>query len=339
MATINVSEPWNHPNAVQLDSQTLSSWLDHSISSPEARFLLDVATTSVFSAEARELSLLYAASYFAAAGNETTTGSIQRITGTDDGAQAYRIRGGTQLLATKLVEKLGSNYITLNAPVNRIEKKDNTYAVLSGALQVNAKQVVIAMSPPLAARISYSPLLPASRDQLSQRMFMGSEGKAIAIYTTPFWRANGLNGQALSSEGVVRTTFDNSPADASYGSVMGFIEADQMRALDGASDQKIIEAVTHDYVNFFGQEAANATEWIIQRWDNEEYSRGGPVALAGPGVLTDYGTSLRARFEGIHFAGTEASPYWTGYMDGAIRSGQRAATDVLVQLASRSTSH
>ena len=120
--------------------------------------------------------------------------------------------------------------------------------MVSGASKLTAKQVVVANVPSTLRRISFSPPLPASRDQLLQKMLLGSEGKAIAIYTSPFWRASGLNGQALSSQSVVRTTFDKSPADGSSGSITGLIEADQMRLLCGASDHTIITSITRDYV-------------------------------------------------------------------------------------------
>jgi monoamine oxidase len=71
---------------------------------------------------------------------------------------------------------------------------------------------------------------------------------------------------------------------------------------------------------------------VLQRWDNEGYSRGGPVAIAPPGVLTRYGTALRAPVGGIHWAGTETATFWNGSMDGAVRSGERVAKEVLAVL-------
>lgn len=115
------------------------------------------------------------------------------------------------------------------------------------------------MSPPIAARIIYKLILPASRDQLTQRLPMGSIFKAIAIYHTPFWRSDGLKGQVLSDNGVVRTTFDNSPEDGSYGAIIGFIEGDEMRKLEISAE------VVKDYVNYFGPKAANPISWIIRQ--------------------------------------------------------------------------
>jgi monoamine oxidase len=59
------------------------------------------------------------------------------------------------------------------------------------------------------------------------------------------------------------------------------------------------------------------------------WNRGCPVAVLGPGTLVDFGRALRVPVDRIHWAGTETSTYWNGYMDGAVRSGERAATEVV----------
>lgn len=330
---IDVNNPWNATNAAKWDSQTFSQYLDARLLTPAARFLIEEASASIYSAETDELSLLYAVSYVAAAGNATTKGTFERLIDTADGAQAQRVDGGTELLASQLATKLGLQNIKLNSPVASIVKAEDAYQVTTrDQTTYLGRHVVVAMSPPLAGRISYEPDLPAARDSLTQRMPMGSIGKAIAVYDTPFWRQSGKTGQAISDAGNVRTTFDNSPSDGHFGALMGFIEADQMRALDNATEQELIQAIQPDFVNYFGQEASNVRQWIFQRWDLEEFSRGGPTATAGPGVYTSVGPALRAQVGALHFAGTESADYWVGYMDGAIRSGQRAAKEILAAL-------
>ncbi|MFJ3773724.1 flavin monoamine oxidase family protein [Streptomyces sp. NPDC090075] len=332
MATkVPVDAPWTAAKAAEWDKQTFESWLNAHAIVPSAKFLLDLACTSIFSAQPRELSLLYVLYYIAAAGNASTAGTLERLTDTANGAQESRFVGGSQQVPIKLAATLGDR-VVLSAPVRSITKSGGSYVVTADGITVNATRVVVAVPPPLAARITYDPLLPAARDQLTQRMPMGSIGKAIAVYDTPFWRADGLNGQAVSDSGVVRSTFDNSPPDASYGALMGFIEADEMRAYDAASTDDVKAAVLADYVNYFGDKAKSPTSFVLQRWDNEGFSRGGPVAYAPPGVLTEYGAALREPAGGIHWAGTETSTFWTGFMDGAVRSGERVAKEVLTAL-------
>ncbi|MYW68055.1 FAD-dependent oxidoreductase [Streptomyces sp. SID8379] len=327
---VPVEAPWTAEKAQEWDRQTFETWLRANAVIPSARFLIEVACTSIFSAEPRELSLLYVLFYIASAGNESTPGTLERLTETADGAQATRFVGGSQQVPLKLAERLGAERVRLSAPVRRVARgAGGRYTVTADGVTVTASRVVVAVPPPLAARIEFDPLLPAARDQLAQRLPMGSIGKAIAVYDTPFWRADGLNGQVVSDAGTVRSSFDNSPPDASYGALMGFIEADEMRAYDGASEAEVKAVVLKDYVTYFGPKAASPTGFVLQRWDNEGFSRGGPVAYAPPGVLTQYGAALRAPVGGIHWAGTETSAYWCGYMDGAVRSGERVAREVV----------
>lgn len=329
--TIPLDAPWTAAKAEEWDRQTFETWLRANAVIPSAKFLLDVACTSIFSAEPRELSLLFVLFYIAAAGNETTPGTLERLTETAGGAQELRFVGGSQLVPIKLAATLGDR-VVLNAPVRTIAKSGAKYVVTADGVTVTAKRVVVAVPPPLAARITYDPLLPAARDQLTQRLPMASVGKAIAIYDTPFWRADGLNGQVVSDTGVISSTFDNSPPDASYGALMGFIEADEARKYDAASEAEVKAAVLKDYVTYFGSKAASPTSFVLQRWNNEAYTRGGPVSIGAPGVLTQYGPALRTPVGGIHWAGTETSLHWMGFMDGAVRSGERVAKEVLAVL-------
>ncbi|WP_406353015.1 flavin monoamine oxidase family protein [Streptomyces sp. NBC_00658] len=332
MATkVPVDAPWTAEKAVEWDQQTFETWLKANAIIPSAKFLLDVACTSVFSAKPRELSLLYVLFYIASAGNASNPGTLERLTETANGAQETRFVGGSHQVPVKLAATLGDR-VVLNAPVRSITLSGGRYTVTADGVTVSARRVVVALPPPLASRISYDPLLPADRDQLSQRMPMGSVGKAVAVYDTPFWRADGLNGQVVSDTGAVRSTFDNSPQDASYGALMGFIEADEMRAFDSVPADEVKAAVLKDYVTYFGDKAKSPTSFVLQRWDNEGFSRGGPVAYAPPGVLTQYGPALRRPTGGIHWAGTETSTYWNGYMDGAVRSGERVAKEILAAL-------
>jgi monoamine oxidase len=329
---IPVDAPWTAAKAAEWDRQTFETWLRANAVVPSAKFLLDVACTSIFSAEPRELSFLFVLFYIAAAGSASNPGTLERLTETANGAQELRFVGGSQLIPLRLAATLGDR-VVLNAPVRAITRTGgNSYVVTADGVTVTARKVVVAVPPPLAARITYDPLLPASRDQLTQRLPMASVGKAIAIYDTPFWRADGLNGQVVSDTGVVSSTFDNSPPDGSYGALMGFIEADKARALDAASEAEVRAAVLKDYATYFGEKAASPSSFVLQRWNNEGYTRGGPVSIAAPGVLTQYGPALRRPVGGIHWAGTETSTYWTGFMDGAVRSGERVAQEVLAVL-------
>ena len=87
-----------------------------------------------------------------------------------------------------------------------------------------------------------------------------------------------------------------------------------------------------NYTKYFGPKAANPSEYFETDWSQMIWTRGCPVAIAGPGTLTEYGPAIREPVGRIHWAGTETSTFWNGYMDGAVRSGERAANEVLDSL-------
>jgi len=325
---LDVHEPWSHDQSQSWDSVTLASWLKTTIKDTSAYKVFEASIRALLSAEPEDVSLLQFLTYISRAGNETNPGNFARLIGTTNGAQERRLDGGTQLIAIRLAKMLGS-IVKLGSPVTRIDLKDGIYNVSGNTFSASSGSVVMALSPPLATRITYSPPLPAPRDQMSQRMPMGSLGKAIAIYSSPFWREEGLNGQAVGLSGcTVQTTFDCSPRDGSCGAIIGFLEANEMRLLDCASEDDIQKLVVEDYVNFFGPKARDVEQWIIQRWDHEEYSRGGHFAICPPNVMTQFGKTIREPVGNLFFAGTEASPYWAGFIDGAIRAGEIAADQV-----------
>ena len=197
---------------------------------------------------------------------------------------------------------------------------------------MTAQRAVVAVPPPLAARIDYSPQLPALRDQLTQRMPMGTVMKVHAVYPEPFWRAAGLTGQAVADTPPAQATFDNTPPSGTPGILMAFVEAEAARQRLGASRHDLRREVLKNFSDYFGPQAASPTSFRVSDWQEEIWTRGCPVCFTAPGVLLDYGRAIREPADRIHWAGTETATFWNGYMDGAVRSGERAAKEVLAAL-------
>ena len=330
-AEVPVDAPWKAPNAAEWDGKTWETWLQENVHTEGGRLLLELATTSVFSFEPRDLSMLFVLFYVAAAGNESNPGDISRLVNTEGGAQELRFAGGSQRIPEELARRLGKR-VRLRTPVRRIIQRKGSVEVRADGLVATGQRVVVAIPPNLAGRIDYSPKLPGMREQLTQRMPMGSVIKVQAVYPRPFWRDAGFNGQVTSDTGPVQVTFDNSPPDASRGVLMGFIEATTARRLNAASEGERRRLVLDNYAKYFGDEALDPIQYIEGRWDEEVWTRGCPVCAAPPGVLLDYGSEIRTPVGRIHWAGTETSTYWNGYMDGAVRSGERVAREVLAKL-------
>jgi monoamine oxidase len=321
---VPLDTPWDAPmvDVKALDGQTVESWKQANLSTNGARVLLDIVMKTVFGCEARDMSLLYFLFYLHSGG-----GSLQLVT-TGGGAQDARFQGGSQLVAQKVAALL-RRPVRFDSPVRRIEDKGSLVVVETARRRFRAGRVIVALAPTLCGRIEFSPVLPARRDQLTQRVPQGTMIKVETVYPTPFWRDAGLTGQAVSDVGPVAATFDNTPEDGAPGVLMGFIGGDDARVWGLRSQSDRSAAVLDLFGQIFGAQALNATDYIEHDWSEDPWTRGCPVGFMPPGVLSMYGPSLRVPVGRIHWAGTETAEIWNGYMDGAVRSGQRAASEVL----------
>ena len=88
-------------------------------------------------------------------------------------------------------------------------------------------------------------------------------------------------------------------------------------------------AVLDGVAERFGPQAKSPVEYLEQDWAAERYSGGGMISHTPPGVLTEFGPALREPCGRIHWAGTETATAMYGFIDGAVRSGERAAAEVL----------
>ncbi|MGH2978763.1 MAG: flavin monoamine oxidase family protein [Solirubrobacterales bacterium] len=329
---VPVDSPWSSSSAEEWDRQTLDTWLrEHTSGSAEFMAVVSAATEAIFGCEARDLSLLYTLFYIAASGNEDNPGTFERNFNTAGGAQESRFTGGAQTVPLRVASQLGKR-VLLGAPVRRIEQSTTGVTVVSDAITVTGKRVIVAIPPTLAGRIHYEPPLPPLRDQLTQRMPHGTMMKFEAIYDTPFWRAKGLSGQVVSENGPVKVTFDTSPPDGGPGIMMGFIGGHEARVWQDRSAGERRDAALENLANYFGAEALDPRQVVEFNWSTEVWNRGCPVAVLAPGTLIDFGAALRTPVGRINWAGTETSTYWNGYMDGAVRSGERAAKEVLERI-------
>jgi monoamine oxidase len=323
---VPLDAPWEAPKAAEWDAQTVASWTRRNCRTRLGREFIGVACEAVWAADPSDLSLLHMLAY------AHSGGGLEGLISTRGGAQQTRVVGGSQRIALTLAEELG-DAVLLGAPVRRIDHDGREVQLLGESVAVRAQRAIVAVSPALAGRIDYRPALSAERDQLTQRMPLGSVVKCMAIYDEPFWRAEGLSGQAVSLSGPVKVVFDNSPPDASPGVLLGFLEGNQARAYARASEEERREAVVGTFARLFGSRAASPAGYVDKPWASDEWTRGCYGAYLPPNTWTTLGRALREPIGPIHWAGAETAVEWMGYMDGAISSGERAAADVVRALA------
>jgi monoamine oxidase len=320
---IPVGTPWTAPSAHRLDDMTLDGWLRSVHAGASTRDLMAIMSRVTWGCEPDVVSMLHAVRYVKAAGG------IGRMLDVEGGAQQDRFPGGTQQIAQRMADELGAK-VVLGAPVHTVTRGEDTLRIDCATGSLAASSVIVAVAPAHRRAITFTPALPEEYDELARAWPQGNLSKAYAAYPTPFWRADGSTGEALSDEGPVFITFDVSPDDAGPGILLGFTDARTFDALP--PDQRRDRALA-GFAALFGDAAVSPVDYVDHCWSAESFAPGGPTAAVPPGSWTTYGPWLRKPVDGIFWAGTETADEWTGFLDGAVRSGQRAAGEVLDYLS------
>jgi monoamine oxidase len=329
---VPVDAPWTWSQAAEYDSQSACTWvMANSTANPSLGVeLVDLFFDSAFGAKSTEVSMLYVLAQVAGFGDRDHVGTIVRGLSSQGGAQQDRFVGGSQLLSIRSAERLGAR-VVLNAPVRRIDQTASGVTVVSDQGTYQAKRVIVATPPQLSTEIIWDPLLPAIQDAMRRRMTLGTLMKIHAVYPEPFWRKDPGVGMALKVNGVVPEMFDNTPPEGAPGVLMGFHGGHAwVKYANDPAGRKA--GALADFAQAFGKRALHPIDYFEQDWTAEQWSRGCPVSVIAPGVVTEFLPHLIVPFDRVHWAGTETATYWNGYMDGAISSGQRAAGEVLSAL-------
>ncbi|WP_138512837.1 flavin monoamine oxidase family protein [Maricaulis alexandrii] len=319
-AQIDPARPWAHPRAQEWDSQTVAEWMRKHALYRRAFEVFAVGIGAVFAAEPHDVSLLHAL-FYARAGT-----SLDNLVSTTGGAQQDRVHGDMAGLATRIADSLGDR-VRLNEPVRKIDWSDGLRVETDRAIH-HARRGIMAIPPSQAMRIRYEPDLPAGRAGLWLRMPPGACIKCIAQYETPFWREEGLAGQAVGPELTVRVTFDNTQEGKTAGQLLGFIEGSEARQWSGRDPEERKAAVLRAFSAYFNETALHPIDYVDQDWTAEPFTRGCYAALMGPGVWTAYGEHLRQPLGPLHMAGTETATAYFGYYEGALDAAERAVAEV-----------
>ena len=320
--TVPPAAPWKAPRARELDSITLQTWLDQNASTAYARRFFSLDTGGDKEAGAGSLSMLYMCWLNATAPKE-------------QGPEDYLVEGGLGKLPVLMAKSLGDRVI-LNSPVYAISQNESGVTVDTPAASYSGKYVIVAIPPPLAGRIMYTPALPANRMQVTQRNPLGTSIKCLAVYPEAFWRTS--RGHAWSGQGDVPTisyAADSSPSSGKPGVMASFIEGSAAYALADATTEVRKRKVIDDFVALLGPEMADPVEFYEMNWPAEQWSAGASTVYFPPGVLSEE-PLVRALFDPvgrIHWAGSENATRWPGYVDGGIRAGEDQARLVVQRIA------
>ncbi len=318
--------PWAHPDARALDTITFDEWLRAEVADEVAQEnLRSYLADGFLTKPAHSFSLLQGLWAIAGAGGTYELFAAEQCL-------AYRVVGGSQLIPIRLAERLGER-VLLDSPVSVIRWANDGIEVEAGATRVRARAAIVAIPPNLTSAIRYEPALPGWRMRLAQATSQGFVMKFLAVYDSPFWRADGLSGEGFAPHQFVRELYDNSPPSASVGVLCTFLPGENAEVAARMSDEARRAAVLEGMAKFVGPAALDALDYIETDWSAEEWSRGAYAATFGVGGLTRFGPDLRRPVGPIHWACSDIAGVGHMHMEGGVRSGDAAAKTVLEVLS------
>ena len=324
---VPVDEPWTSPIAEILDSKTLDEWLRYVHASAATRDLMAIMARVTWGCEPDEVSMLHAVRYVKAAGG------LGRMLDVEGGAQQDRFPGGTQQIALRMAEELGPR-VVLDAVVRTHRTARRRHAdrrIRSRDVAAQGRHRRHPAGAPRRHRVRLRPC-PPEYDKLAQHWPQGNLSKAYAAYETPFWRADGCSGEALSDEGPVFITFDVSPGDDGPGHPAGLHRCADVRPAARRAERR--ERALAGFATLFGDAALatrSTTSIIAGAQRNSRRAARRPRCRRARGRRTGRGCASPSTAS--IWAGTETADEWTGFLDGAVRSGQRAADEVHRELS------
>lgn len=320
---VPLDAPWDAKKAQQWDHQSIASWIDQAgIRTTIGHDMFEMAVRGLMTGDLREVSLLHLLLLSHA------HGGIDKLFSIKGGAQENMVDGGAGSIARRMVDELG-DAVRLRSPVRSITQRDDRVTVESTDVTVDARHVVVTVPPVLALEIAFDPPLPDDRVTLYRNAVGGPETKTLVVYDEPFWRSDGFSGQTSEPGSAAEVTLDASPSSGSPGVIAAFAfgpVATKNDQLDPADRRQV---VLDTLTARLGPKAASPAEFVETAWWHQEWTRGCSFAHHGLGNLTRYGHLLREPFGRVHWAGTETATVSHGAIDGAVRSGERAAQEIL----------
>ncbi len=319
-----VEAPWEARRAATLDQRTMGDWLRRNLPHPKARAMMQVAIEAVFAMHPDEISLLHGLFYL------HSGEGLENLTNSAGGAQQDRVAGGMQGLAEAWTERLveGGVELMLEAPVRVVEQDEVGVVVHTDKGVVRGEYGICTLPPATTLDVEFRPGMPERRRAWCEGMRPGQVIKCFAVYERPFWRVRGLSGEAVGDQGPVHVSFDGTPPEIEEGVLVGFFEGRAATRWADETVERRQEAVVAAFARFFGDQALTPVRYVDHVWPQEEWSKGCYAGVAGPGVVTTVGKSAREPFGRVRWAGTETAIRWSGYIEGAIRSGTRAAEEI-----------
>ncbi|MEZ1322733.1 flavin monoamine oxidase family protein [Pseudomonas fluorescens] len=295
-----------------LDQITVSSWLDKQNLPATARQLINQDIRTHYDEPSR-LSLLYFAQQ-----NRVYRGISDRD------LRASRLVGGSQVLAQAFVKQIKT--IKTNSPVSAIVQDKDGVTVKVGSVGYQADYVVLAVPLRALNKIALTPALDAQHMAAIKGTNYGWRDQIMLKFKTPVWESKArMSGEIYSNTGLGMLWIE--PALKGGANVVINLSGDNARVMQAFGDKQMVDQVLIRLHAFYPQARGSFTGYEIRRYSTDP-SMGGAYLAYGPGQISKFWRLWERPLQRVTFAGEHTDTLYPGTLEGALRTGQRAASQV-----------
>jgi monoamine oxidase len=295
-----------------LDQITVSSWLDKQNLPATARQLINQDIRTHYDEPSR-LSLLYFAQQ-----NRVYRGISDRD------LRASRLVGGSQVLAQAFVKQIKT--IKTNSPVSAIVQDKDGVTVKVGSVGYQADYVVLAVPLRALNKIALTPALDAQHMAAIKGTNYGWRDQIMLKFKTPVWESKArMSGEIYSNTGLGMLWIE--PALKGGANVVINLSGDNARVMQAFGDKQMVDQVLIRLHAFYPQARGSFTGYEIRRYSTDP-SMGGAYLAFGPGQISKFWRLWERPLQRVTFAGEHTDTLYPGTLEGALRTGQRAASQV-----------
>ena len=312
---VSIADPLNplaSHTLKSLDAMTAARWLDKLALPPTARALVDQRIRSRYDEPSR-LSLLYLAQ------------QARVYRGLPDAElRAARLPGGSQVLALALAKQL--KLVKGNARVSAIVQEPGKVTVKVGATGYSADYVVLAVPLPALAKISLTPALTPLQSKALKDINYGWRDQMLLKFRKPVWGKARLSGEIFSDKGLGMLWVE--PAAKGGANLLINLSGDNARLLNAFGDRQMVDQVLIRFNEHYPGAREQFSGYELRRYGKDALI-GGAYLAYGPGEMSQYWRLWEQPLGRVVFAGEHSDALYPGTLEGALRSGQRAASQVV----------
>lgn len=295
-----------------LDQVNVSSWLDKQNLPATARQLINQQIRTRYDEPSR-LSLLYYAQQ----------SRVYRGV-SDRDLRASRLVGGSPVLAQAFVKQLKT--IKTSSPVSAIIQDKDGVTVKVDSVSYQADYVVLAVPLRALNKIQMTPALDAQHLAAIKGTNYGWRDQIMLKFKTPVWESKArMSGEIYSNTGLGMLWVE--PAMKGGANVVINLSGDNARVMQAFGDKQMVDQVLIRLHTFYPQARGSFTGYEIRRYSTDP-STGGAYLAFGPGQISKFWRLWERPVQRVTFAGEHTDTLYPGTLEGALRTGQRAASQV-----------